>query len=83
MSEDQLTLVTQAQGFFQSFDSDESGSLSSDEFKSCYADMAAFGFAMTDCESAMQELDTDGNGVVNFNEFIRWMINVGALQIGS
>lgn len=83
MSEDQAVLVTQAHEFFRSFDADESGSLSHDEFKSCYADMVSFGFAMTDCDTAMQELDTDCNGVVNFNEFIRWMINVGALHIGA
>lgn len=75
--------MTQAHGFFSSFDTDESGSLSADEFRGCYENMTAFGFAMTDCETALQELDTDGNGVINFNEFIRWMINVGALSIGS
>ena len=83
VSEEQQALISQAHGFFNSFDVDESGSLSLDEFRACHENMAAFGFALSDCETALQELDTDGTGTISFNEFIRWMINVGALTVNA
>ena len=31
----------------------------------------------------MQEIDKDGDGVINYNEFVHWMIEMGVLSISG
>eukprot|EP00116_Pleurobrachia_bachei_P012812 sb/3473074/ len=55
---------------FKSYDKDGRGSLDVGEFSSVLGDL---GYDPDTAESAVKALDGDGNGVVSFPEFLKWL----------
>lgn len=39
------------------------------------------GFQLGDFEEAFEQLDSEKNGVIDYNEFIRWLVNAGVLTL--
>ena len=77
-----MQLLTQLHDFFRSFDSDASGQLTLDEFRELYANLLSYGFSLSqDVEEALTRLDAGGNGTIDFNELVHWMISVGAFSL--
>ena len=60
-----------ARNVFKKFDSDNSNTISVDEFQNL---VEYLGESLTDSEinSAVKELDTDGSGIIECEEFLSW-----------
>ena len=59
---------------FSSYDIDGSGSIDATEFKSLIEKLGAT-FNDHEIEEALNQLDSDGNGHVDQNEFVQWWMN--------
>lgn len=59
---------------FKLYDRDHSGAISSSEFAALVETLGA-SFSAKELQQAMQELDTDGSGVIECDEFVSWWIN--------
>ena len=67
-SEEEIEAIVKC---FSEYDADNSNSLDSKEFASLTSDL---GEAMSETEiaEAIKALDADGNGTIDFHEFIKW-----------
>lgn len=61
---------------FQEIDEDKSGDLDREEFAQLSRDMGA-DLTAAELDEAMREIDTDGDGRVDFEEFQTWWLTVG------
>ncbi|XP_065068411.1 calmodulin-like protein 3 [Rhopilema esculentum] len=55
---------------FKSYDKDGSGALDKDEFEKLFI---AYGGKKQNVGAGLKELDKDGNGVISFEEMMRWL----------
>eukprot|EP00112_Aurelia_sp_Birch-Aquarium-sp1_P016626 Seg3787.1 transcript_id=Seg3787.1/GoldUCD/mRNA.D3Y31 product=Calmodulin protein_id=Seg3787.1/GoldUCD/D3Y31 len=55
---------------FKSYDKDDSGALDKNEFEKLFI---AFGGKKDKVNEGLQELDKDGNGLISFEELMRWL----------
>ena len=67
--------------YFKYFDKDGSGRLDRTEFKSCYADLARHKLTNKTFEECWEDLDTDKDGLISFNEYVDWLIRIGSLKV--
>jgi len=67
--------------YFQFFDQTKTGTLNGEEFTTMYGYMVQGGYALAEFSSCIKELDANEDGVIQFNEFMRWMVKMGALKI--
>ena len=67
--------------YFQFFDQDKTGTLNNEEFTTMYGYMVHGGYVLKEFASALSDLDANKDGVVSFNEFMRWMVSMGALKV--
>lgn len=63
-----------ARNTFLTFDVDKSGAISADEFATLVSSLGVE-FTEKECTEAITELDSDGSGVIEMNEFIAWWVN--------
>lgn len=68
-----------ASKYFRQFDCNHTGSVSSRDFSSIYKDLLACGFPLDSLAATLQEIDSDGNGLISFNEYLDWLVNRGAI----
>mmetsp|Transcript_9810 Transcript_9810/g.20818 ORF Transcript_9810/g.20818 Transcript_9810/m.20818 type:complete len:153 (-) Transcript_9810:278-736(-) len=61
--------IEEARGAFKMFDKDGSGDISVDELGTVMRNLGQFP-SDTELRSMMDETDTDGNGVIDFDEFL-------------
>jgi len=71
ISEEQLQSLRQA---FALFDKDDSGSIDASELKACLRAMGHYPTPM-ELEDLMRRMDTDGNGEIDFDEFVKAMVH--------
>eukprot|EP01087_Luapelamoeba_hula_P009542 TRINITY_DN2469_c0_g1_i1.p1 TRINITY_DN2469_c0_g1~~TRINITY_DN2469_c0_g1_i1.p1 ORF type:complete len:209 (+),score=43.80 TRINITY_DN2469_c0_g1_i1:44-670(+) len=64
--------MQQVSRYFRFFDKDRSGVLDKEEFRRCYADLTKNGMTKRSFDDCFNEIDTDGNGSIEFNEFVEW-----------
>jgi len=59
---------------FYKYDADQSGTIDRQELKNCLNDL---GYTLNDqeIEEAYQNLDVNGDGVIDYNEFRVWYLN--------
>jgi len=77
LSEEAAEQFRTAAEYFQNYDADKSGSIDSTEIVSLRDDLTACGFDFGTAEDFRRELDSDGNGVISFNEYIDWLVRMG------
>lgn len=63
-----------ARNTFLTFDVDNSGAISADEFAALVTSLGVE-FSEKECQEAIVELDSDGSGVIECDEFIEWWVN--------
>lgn len=80
MDEKQQEKLQQCIAFFQYYDADKSGNLDKKEFEALHKQLMDSGYQLKDCASAISEIDKSGDGEVNFNEFLAWMISMGCFN---
>ena len=80
LDDEQMAIVKQIGDYFRYFDKDNSGDLDTAEFQAMYAHMIESGYALKEYASALSELDRDGSGTINFNEYMAWMMAMNVLD---
>lgn len=65
---------------YRQMDKDDSGTLTFEEFKHLHAHMEGYGYAAGSASRAFQRMDTDGSKQIEFNEYVRWILNSGLLS---
>jgi Ca2+-binding EF-hand superfamily protein len=81
LSDAELSRLQQAQGYFNYFDKDRSGTISKEEFRSLHADLIKHRYPLPPTpEAALAKLDGDGSGQVSFNEFIDYLHGLGGFK---
>ena len=63
-----------AKNTFGKFDADGSGAIDSSEFSNLVISLGVE-FTPDECEQAIQELDIDGSGLIEIEEFVTWWVN--------
>jgi Ca2+-binding EF-hand superfamily protein len=63
-------VVQQAIAYFQQYDKDSSGSINVTEFKQLCTDL---GWGVDNISKSLSALDKNGDGVIDFNEFLIWL----------
>ena len=67
-SEEEIEAIAKC---FSEYDADDSNSLDSAEFAKLTADLGE-SMSETEIKQAIEDLDKDGNGTIDFHEFIKW-----------
>ncbi|CAM9755137.1 unnamed protein product, partial [Ectocarpus fasciculatus] len=73
LDDDALERRNLAASIFQRYDSDKSGSIDQEEFVHMHAEMVREGLTTVHVEDVMAEIDVDGDGLIQFNEFGTWL----------
>ena len=66
---------------FTYYDTGRVGELNKEQFEALYEQCKAGGYALAEFGSCYAEVDKSGDGLINFNEFIHWMIEMGVLKL--
>ncbi len=73
--------LQQAQGYFNYFDKDRSGTISKEEFRGLHADLLKHRYPLpASAEAALERLDGDGSGQISFNEFVAYLHGLGGFK---
>lgn len=80
LDDSQQRRLVDLSGYFRSFDKDNSGVLDRKEFEQLCKSMEAGGYNLKRLNFRMDALDKNGDGQINFNEFINYFIGLGALD---
>ena len=79
LSEAEIANLVQVHDYFRYYDQSSTGTLTKLEFSNVYSYMTESGYLMDDFEDVFEEIDTDKDGTINYNEFIVWMVGIGVL----
>mmetsp|Transcript_3877 Transcript_3877/g.5942 ORF Transcript_3877/g.5942 Transcript_3877/m.5942 type:complete len:176 (-) Transcript_3877:52-579(-) len=77
------TSIKNCVAYFRYFDKDNSGDISADEFRDLHKDLVKNGYGahLSDEESDLTTLDKDGDGQIDFNEYISWLVKIGTIKL--
>eukprot|EP00735_Rhodelphis_limneticus_P006566 TRINITY_DN18987_c0_g1::TRINITY_DN18987_c0_g1_i1::g.21614::m.21614 TRINITY_DN18987_c0_g1::TRINITY_DN18987_c0_g1_i1::g.21614 ORF type:complete len:175 (+),score=14.20,sp/Q8RZB5/CML10_ORYSJ/31.33/6e-16,EF-hand_1/PF00036.27/3.3e-07,EF-hand_1/PF00036.27/0.0036,EF-hand_1/PF00036.27/7.1e-05,EF-hand_1/PF00036.27/0.00047,EF-hand_7/PF13499.1/2.1e-07,EF-hand_7/PF13499.1/1.4e-08,EF-hand_7/PF13499.1/4.4e-10,EF-hand_5/PF13202.1/6.6e-06,EF-hand_5/PF13202.1/2.8,EF-hand_5/PF13202.1/2.9e-05,EF-hand_5/PF13202.1/0 len=81
LSDEDLQKVEQASAYFRYFDQDASGTISREEFTNLYNDLFRNGLTTKTLDKCLEDLDTNQDGTVGFNEYIDWLARIGSLPV--
>ena len=73
LDDDTLKRRSSAAKLFQKYDTDKSGVIEGDEFRGLHGELMALQLTSHSCEKAREDMDTDGDGQIEFNEFVAWI----------
>lgn len=73
LDDDTLHRRSSAAKLFQKYDADRSGSIEVREFPGLYSELKALQLTNHSCEKAMEDMDADGDGKIEFDEFVAWI----------
>lgn len=76
----QLAKMVQLGDYFRHFDRDRNGTLDKKEFAAMGEHMAKNGYNLKMMNFNFDAIDKDGSGAVTFNEYIAYMVDMGALD---
>lgn len=79
LSDEEIANLAQVHSYFKYYDIENSGQLNKDEFRGVYNYMKESGYDVNSFDAVLNEIDTSGDGLINYNEFIVWMVEVGVL----
>lgn len=57
---------------FHELDTNKDNRLSFEEFKNAIPTLERWGVKITDAEASFKEVDSDGGGLILFDEFVKW-----------
>eukprot|EP00005_Dracoamoeba_jomungandri_P003165 CAMPEP_0174250664 /NCGR_PEP_ID=MMETSP0439-20130205/770_1 /TAXON_ID=0 /ORGANISM="Stereomyxa ramosa, Strain Chinc5" /LENGTH=169 /DNA_ID=CAMNT_0015330795 /DNA_START=8 /DNA_END=514 /DNA_ORIENTATION=+ len=72
LSNGELETLNHCVSMFDKFDEDGSGTIDRDEFAALHQILLEEGLTTLDVNRCMEDLDSDGNGEISFNEFVEW-----------
>jgi Ca2+-binding EF-hand superfamily protein len=81
--DEQMVKVKQMADYFHYYDKDNSGELDVKEFKKMCDHMESNGYKLKLMNFKLETLDKNGDGKVNFNEYLSYMIDLGVLDRAS
>lgn len=91
LDDKQLESLTRASNYFKFFDKvfffrnlikkDGTGFLGREEFQQLYADLVKNKFTTKSLEACLEDLDSNRDGKIQFNEYIDWLIRLGSIPI--
>lgn len=73
LDDDTLSRRCAASKLFRKYDGDNSGTIDTSEFKGLHAELKMQNLTSHSCEKAMEDMDSDNNGKIEFNEFVEWL----------
>ena len=73
LDDDTLQRRSDAAKIFRKYDDDNSGVIDVEEFKGLHAELKMQNLTTHSCEKAMEDMDSDGDGKIEFNEFVEWL----------
>jgi Ca2+-binding EF-hand superfamily protein len=73
LDDDALQRRNDAAMLFKRYDADGSGSIETEEFRIMHLEMVKDGFTAMDSNSALEDMDIDRDGKIQFNEFVFWL----------
>ena len=81
LTEEQKLALYQVGEYFQYYDEDRTGTLDWEQFSNVYQYMYDAGYDLTlTVEECLLQVDTTHDELVNYNEFIVWMVKLGVLE---
>ena len=83
LDDDALEMRRQAAETFSHFDDDKSGVIEphGGEFSALHAELTERGLTTLDEATLLQDLDTDGDGQISFNEYVAFLVRANADRI--
>uniref|UniRef100_A0A6B2LN05 EF-hand domain-containing protein n=1 Tax=Arcella intermedia TaxID=1963864 RepID=A0A6B2LN05_9EUKA len=81
LSEEESAKLTQSTNYYRYFDKDKSGVLDRDEFTALHADLKRNNLIQRTLEQAIEDLDINHDGRISFNEYVDWLLRMGAIQV--
>jgi Ca2+-binding EF-hand superfamily protein len=73
LDDETLNRRSSAAKLFRKYDDDNSGTIDVEEFKGLYSELKMLKLTNHSCEKAMEDMDSDGDGKIEFNEFVGWI----------
>lgn len=81
LDDGQLLLFQRAATYFRYFDKDQNGVVDRQEFKDLHADLVKHNLTDKSYEACLADLDINNDGVIQFNEYIDWLIRIGSIPV--
>lgn len=81
LDEAQLQKLQNAAKYFRYWDKDGGGSIDREEFKGLHADLVKRGLTDKDLDRCLEDLDENRDGEIQFNEYVDWLVRLGAIPI--
>lgn len=83
LSDEQYSLLQYCSTYFQYWDKDNDGVLNKEEFRPCYDDLVRNKVTESPFDRCFQTIDSSGEGLISFNEYIDWLIAIGSISLSS
>jgi len=83
LDEETLGVRQAAAEVFNSYDPGKSGKLATTDFEQFHADLVKNGMTTKDKDTCLADLDTSGDGAVQFNEYIDWLQRIGSIKVAA
>ncbi|PRP84008.1 hypothetical protein PROFUN_08605 [Planoprotostelium fungivorum] len=82
LSTEQMATLERCSKYFMYFDKDRSGSLDRNEFSKLHADIKKhFPQKLGTLDSAIAKLDSNGDGIIQFGEYLDWLQIEGVMNL--
>jgi Ca2+-binding EF-hand superfamily protein len=81
LSAEQEKILAQAVQYFKYFDKDLSQTIDKDEAVALHADLVKNKLTHLSCAQFMQDLDSNGDGVISFAEYVDWLVRKSILPV--
>eukprot|EP01117_Protostelium_nocturnum_P004517 TRINITY_DN1631_c0_g1_i1.p1 TRINITY_DN1631_c0_g1~~TRINITY_DN1631_c0_g1_i1.p1 ORF type:complete len:169 (-),score=61.94 TRINITY_DN1631_c0_g1_i1:64-570(-) len=79
LTEEQQKLLSNTATYFRYFDKDASGAVDRNEFVGLHADLLRHGITAKPLEQSLEDLDSNRDGEIQFNEYVDWLVRIGSL----
>jgi len=80
LNQQQAEKLEKSAAYFRYFDKDGSGVLDRKEFSGLHADLVKNKLINKSLDQTLEELDTNRDGQISFNEYIDWLTRRGAFK---
>eukprot|EP01101_Sappina_pedata_P011484 TRINITY_DN772_c0_g1_i1.p1 TRINITY_DN772_c0_g1~~TRINITY_DN772_c0_g1_i1.p1 ORF type:complete len:213 (-),score=116.71 TRINITY_DN772_c0_g1_i1:119-757(-) len=81
LTEQEQETLQEAIATFSQFDENRNGVISREEFAPLHAHLTALGLTTKSLETCLEDLDSDRNNEISFNEYVEWTIRIGATKV--
>jgi len=83
LPDEELEILKRAATYFKYFDTDKSGSIDKNEFPRLYEDLVKNRFTNKTLQACLEELDTNRDNKVQFNEYVDWLVRIGSIKLSN